>query len=60
MKDLYVVSGITKQALWKHKKRQEIVDNTTRGIVEKITDIRKRISEWAAGICILPVMRHYR
>jgi len=42
MKDLYVVSGITKQALWKHKKRQEIVDNTTRQIVEKITDIRKR------------------
>jgi len=42
MKDLYTVAGITKQALWKHKKRQEIVYNTTRGIVEKIKDIRKR------------------
>lgn len=42
MKDLYAVAGISKQALWKHKKRQEIVDNTTRQIVEKIKDIRKR------------------
>jgi len=42
MKDLYAVAGITKQALWKHKKRQEIVDSTTRQIVEKIKDIRKR------------------
>jgi transposase InsO family protein len=42
MKDLYAVAGITKQALWKHKKRQEIVDNTTRQIVKKIKDIRKR------------------
>jgi putative transposase len=42
MKELYAEAGITKQALWKHKKRQEIVYNTTRQIVDKIKDIRKR------------------
>ena len=42
MKELYTMAGITKQVLWKYKKRQEIVDNTTRQIVETIKDIRKR------------------
>ena len=41
MKDLYAIAGLTKQALWNHKKRQDINDNTTRQIVEKIKDIRK-------------------
>lgn len=41
MKDLYAIAGLTKQALWKHKKRQDIIDNTTRQIVEKIKAIRK-------------------
>lgn len=42
MKDLHTIAGITKQALWKYKKRQERVINTTRQVVETMNDIRKR------------------
>jgi len=42
MKDLYSVAGISKQALWKHNKRQEQVLAKTEQVVKTIETIRKR------------------
>jgi len=42
MKDLYAVVGMTKQAMWKYKKRQEAIDAVTSQVVNTMKDIRKR------------------
>jgi putative transposase len=41
MKDLYSVAGITKQAQWKHKKRQELIMSRTKQVIETIKKKRK-------------------
>ena len=40
MKDMYIIAGISKQALWKHSKRQEDVHRITREVVDMIKDVR--------------------
>jgi len=42
MKDLYLIAGVSKQALWKHKKRSLYKDSVTTHAVRIMTDIRKR------------------
>lgn len=41
MKELYIVAGITKQAHWKHKKRQELIASRTKQVIETIKKKRK-------------------
>jgi putative transposase len=42
MKELYIVAGISKQALWKYNERQDKVRGITEDIVKIIKDIRVR------------------
>lgn len=42
MKGLHDVAGITKQALWKYRKRQEVISSIREQVVKNIEDIRKR------------------
>lgn len=41
MKDLYSIAGITKQAQWKYKRRQDLVMSKTTQIIETIKQKRK-------------------
>jgi len=41
MKELYSVAGITKQALWKHRKYQELTVNQTAQVIKSIEKKRK-------------------
>lgn len=40
MQDMYAVAGISKQALWKHSKRQEKVSLITNEVMDMIKDVR--------------------
>lgn len=41
MKELYCVAGITKQALWKHRKHQELTVFQTAQVIKTIEKKRK-------------------
>ena len=38
MRDMYVIAGLSKQALWKHSKRLEYQAQVARGVVDMIED----------------------
>ena len=40
MKDMYIIAGISKQALWQHRKRQEEMALITSEVVTMIEDVR--------------------